>query len=256
MANPDTQKILKQVEDQTSYRVVLGTTDKAVGDAEMVAAAPGHPVHLINVSNRSLQFSDYIVAVQCSMILIMWSHPEGIPEFRPNAAMVSEAAIRAASFPGLAKLPRRDAEQMGQLMVNGLLHQLLSTPSELLAIEYCFNECPSLHALQAEVMNASLRRNSGSLKPEIRETTPPDIFENSQTMCAALARYWCGVIGSKIPMLPYLSLGIEDRANLLLHKFIGATGTLGQRSVSTVNGWADELGLRSMYQWTFRKKQL
>lgn len=256
MTNTDTHKLLNQVEEQTGCRVVLGTTENAIGDAEMITAGTGHPVHLINVSSRSLQFSDYIVAVQCSMILIMWSHPEGIPQFRLVADKVAEAALRAANFQSLAKLPRQHAERMGQTMVNGLLHQLLSTPSELLAIEYCFNECPSLRQMQAESVNANLRRNTASLKPEIKELTPLDIYEKNQVMCATLARYWCGVTKSNLPMLPYSSIGVENHANILLHKFFKASGSLGERSVSVVDSWAKDLDLSDLYEWKFRTKQL
>ena len=186
----------------------------------------------------------------------MWSQPAGVPEFRLVAEKVKEAAFRAANFQGLAMLPRPQAESMGQTMVTGLLQQLRSTPSELLGIEYCYNECPSLRQMQAEAVNANLRKNTESLKPEIKEFTPPDIYEKSQIMCAALARFWCGVIKSNLPMLPYVSIGVEDRANVLLHKFLKATGSLGERSVKTVDAWAEDLDLKGMYKWTFRAKQL
>ena len=73
----DTQKLLSSVESQTGYNVQVGTTDTATEDAEMASAAPDHPVHVINVSNRYLPVADYIVAAQCSMLLTMWSHPAG-----------------------------------------------------------------------------------------------------------------------------------------------------------------------------------
>ena len=50
MTNIDTQRLLNLVEEQTGYPVVLGTTDTAIGDGEMITAAAGHPVHLINIS--------------------------------------------------------------------------------------------------------------------------------------------------------------------------------------------------------------
>ena len=110
--------------------------------------------------------------------------------------------------------------------------------------------------MQAEAVNANLRKYTESLKPEIKKFTPPDIYEKSQIMCAALARFWCGVIKSNLPMLPYGSIGVEDRGNLLLHKFLKATGSLGERSVKTVDAWAEDLDLKGMYKWTFRAKQL
>jgi mitochondrial fission protein ELM1 len=81
MSNSDTERLIKQVEDQTGYRVVLGTTDSITSDAEMISAATEHPVHVINVSKNRLAFADYIIAIQCSMLMTMWSHPSGIPQF-------------------------------------------------------------------------------------------------------------------------------------------------------------------------------
>ena len=254
MTNNETKRLLNQVEEQTGYRVTIGTTDKAIGDAEMITAANGHPVHLINVSDRKLSFSDYIIAVQCSMILTMWSHPDGVPQFRTFPEKINNAAREAANFSGLSIISKSQALQMVTSMFNGLMHQLLSTPSELIALEYCYNECPSLRQMQAEAVNANLRRNTESLKPEIKTITPPDIYEKNQIMCAALARFWCGVTNSMLPSIPYQSIGVDYRGNLLLQKFLKAEGSLGERSVSVVDAWAMDLELHDYYEWKFRDK--
>jgi len=250
----DTARLLRLVEELTGYPVQVGTTDSAAGDAEMMSAAPAHPVHLVNVSRRNLRVADYIVALQCSMLLTMWSHPAGVPQFRLVTDKVAYAIRKASSWKGLARLPGSRAEQIGQTMVNGLLHQLLSTPSEMIAIEHCYNECPSLRQMQAEAVSASLRRNTETLKPEIKELAPPDIYEGNLAMCATLASLWCQLIGNDVAMIPYKSVGIEGRAAILLQKFRASSGTLGQRSVATVDAWAEELGLRSLYEWAFRPK--
>lgn len=250
----ETTKLIALVEKETGYRVTVGTTDKSAADAEMISAAPEHPVHVINVSSRSLAVADYVVAVQCAMLLAMWSHPQGVPVFEPVPEKLGYAIRKAAGFRGLAKLPVALAEQTSKNMVIGLLHQLRSTPGELFAMEYCHRECPGLRAQQAEAIARALQRNTGSLKPEIREMAPPDIWLNNQILCTALARGWCDLAGDDASMLPYKSIGVEGKAQKLVESWRNSQGSFGERNVEAVDRWAGELGLRSLYAWTFRRK--
>jgi hypothetical protein len=254
MFSSDTERLISLVEEQTGYRVQTGTTDSAMGDAEMLSAAPGHPVHVINVSSRRLSNADYIIAVQCSMLLQMWSHPSGVPKFVVNDAESRRMASEAREWKGLSRLPATQAGQFAQVLVTGLLHQLRSTPAEILAIEFCRAECPSLKDAQTRSVEESLRRNSGNLAPSVKEVTPPAIYENSLAMNAALTRFWCDLQGNDLAMLPYRSVGAEGRAADLLSRLRACPGTLGERGVAAVDSWAEALGLRTLYSWEFRPK--
>lgn len=250
----ETARLISLVEQDTGYRVAVGTTDDTSADAEMISAAPGHPVHLINVSTRCLPVADYIVAVQCIMLLTMWSHPQGVPVFELVPEKIDYAIRKAARCRGLAKLPQALSEQTARNMVFGLLHQLISTPPELIAMEYCHRECPGLRGQQADALAQSLRRNTENLRAEIKEMAPPEIWADNQTLCAVLARCWCDLVEDEIAMLPYNSVGVEDAAKKFVGIYRSVRGTMGERSVGTVDCWATELGLRSLYTWTFRKK--
>jgi hypothetical protein len=254
MPNADTARLIALVEQETGYRVTLGTTDTAVGDAEMVSAAAAHPAHVINVSSRSLAVADYITAVQCVMLLTMWSHPRGVPQFQLVDEKIRYAVGKVGRWKGLSRYPKHMVDVTARAMFTGLLHQLLSTPSELLGIEYCYRECKSLRQQQADAVNASIRRNTQSLTPQVRELAPPDLYERNQSMCAALARFWCDLIGSEVAMLPYKSIGMDKKAEVLLAHWRESAGSLGERSVATVDKWADWMGLRSFYTWGFRPK--
>ena len=250
----ETSRMLALVEQETGYRVTVGTADNSKADAEMISAAPGHPFHLINVSNRCLPTADYIVAVQCVMLLTMWSHPQGVPVFEIVPEKIDYAIRKAAGCRGLAKLPQALAEQTARNMVLGLLHQLISTPPELIAMEYCHRECPGLRVQQADALAQSLRRNTGNLRVEIKEMAPPEIWTANQALCASLARGWCDLVEDEISMLPYNSVGVEATAQKLVGIYRSVRGTMGECSVGTVDRWANELGFRSLYTWTFRKK--
>ena len=251
----DTARLMALVERETGYRVTVGTVETDSADAEMISAAPTHPAHMIKVSTRCLPVADYIIASQCVMILTLWSHPQGVPVFRMVPEKVDYAVRKAASHRGLEKQPAGMAEQVASSLVAGRLHQLRSTPSEITAVDYCHRECPGLRDLQIDAMTQNLRRNTGSLMPAIREMAPPDIWTHSQIMCAALAKAWCGLSGSDAAMLPYKAIGVETKAQKFLDLWRDSRGTLGERYVQTVDDWAVELGLKSLYAWEFRAKQ-
>lgn len=251
----DTARLMALVEEETGYRVTVGTTEIEAADAEMISAAPNRPAHLIKVSTRCLPVADYIVASQCVIILTLWSHPQGVPMFRIVPEKVDYAVRKAANHRGLPKQPAGMAEQLASSLVAGLLHQLRSTPVEITAVDYCYRECPGLRDLQVDALTQNLRRNSGSLMPAIREMAPPDIWTNSQVMGAALAKAWCDLSGSETAMLPYKAIGVEAKAQKFLDLWRDSRGTLGERYVQTVDDWAVEFGLKSLYTWEFRDKQ-
>jgi len=121
-------------------------------------------------------------------------------------------------------------------------------------MEYCHRECPGLRGQQADALAQSLRRNTGSLRAEIKEMAPPEIWTANQILCAALTRGWCDLAEDETAMLPYKSIGVEDKAQKLVGIYRSARGTMWVCSVETVDRWASELGLRSLYVWIFRKK--
>lgn len=254
MANEDTQRLIDQVEECTGYRVAVGTSSSISTDAEMISAAKSHPTHIINVSTKSIEFADYITAVQCVMLLTMWTHPSGIPEFTLDPEKLAHAQRKAMTWKGLEKIPKTMAEKLVSQFVTGLLHQLRSTPSELIAVEHIFKNCPTLRDQQAQNVNRNLRQYSQSMKPEIRNLTPPNIFEGNQIMCGALAKLWCELTDSKLPMLPYKSIGLESRIAEILEIYQTQDGSMGERILLTVDGWAEKLKLRTLYTWGFRSK--
>jgi hypothetical protein len=252
--NPDAGRLIALVEKQTGYRVTLGTTEGLATDAQMISASASNPAHLINISTRSLAVADYVTAVQCVMLLTMWSHPRGVPQFEPIEERVDQAVREAAQSPRLAKYSKEAAAKTANSLVTGLLLQLRSTPSELIAMEYIRRECPSLHRQQADTVNAILRRNSQGLKPEVKEFAPAEILEKSLLLCAVVALLWGQISGSTAAMLPYKSIGLDTKAEELLADFRAVPGELGERSQAVVDAWAEKLQLLELYEWTFRPK--
>jgi hypothetical protein len=188
------------------------------------------------------------------MLLTMWSHPRGVPQFEPVEERVDQAVREAAQSPRLAKYSKEAAAKTANSLVTGLLLQVRSTPSELIAMEYIRRECPSLHRQQSDTVNAILRRNSQGLKSEVKEFAPAEILEKSLLLCAVVALLWGQISGSTAAMLPYKSIGLDTKAEELLADFRAVPGELGERSQAVVDAWAEKLQLLDLYEWIFRPK--
>ena len=79
MGNADTQHLIDLVERQTGYRVTVDVISGIYEHAQMISARPGTPAHVIRVNADYRQHADYIVAVQCGMLLVLWSDPTKVP---------------------------------------------------------------------------------------------------------------------------------------------------------------------------------
>jgi hypothetical protein len=79
--NQDTEKLLDLVAQKTGYKVSVGQTKDITSFARMVSASQANPMHIIDVNEKYHKLGDYIVAVQCAMLLIKWTNPEKIPSF-------------------------------------------------------------------------------------------------------------------------------------------------------------------------------
>ena len=79
MSNADTQHMIDLVELQTGYRVTVDVISGIYEHAQMISARPEAPAHIIRVNADRRQHADYIVAVQCGMLQVLWSDPTKVP---------------------------------------------------------------------------------------------------------------------------------------------------------------------------------
>ncbi len=244
--------MVKAVEEATGYRVAIDTIEGIADDAQMISARPEMPVHSIRVNSLRLVHAEYIVAVQCSLLLQLWSDPARIPVFSPVSEKVKFLADRLAKRAGLAKLPRPTAEQTAGQLALGVLNQLRAMPLEISVTNTCLETCPDLQEIQADFVNAALRQLSEILTPARRGFVPEEVWRCCVSMNATMALNWSGRQQTPLPMLPYSSLGFD----LVAGELLGDVKCHPERSskvyVETVNAWAQRLGLRGMYSWEYR----
>lgn len=255
MTNPDTQRLTHLVEERTGYRVTFDLVSGIREHAQMRSARPDAPVHLIQVNADLQQYADYIFAVQCGMILVLWSDPTRVPGMGIDRTKFDYLAGKWARTPELAALGPDDAVKTAQFYVDALMKQIFSMSLEIRVGNFCFETCPSLGEMQAELLTGQLRGLSEIFAPKIRNRVPQEAFQKNVVMNAALALNWARLSGSRLPLLPYESTGHIKAGQQLLDALDAAPGQTSQNHMQTVDFWAEQLTLRSLYEWQFANRR-
>lgn len=249
MSNTDTQRMIDLVQRQTGYRVTVDVIAGIHEHAQMITARPDAPAHLIRVNTDRRLHADYIVAVQCGMILVLWSDPTKVPGMAFEKSKCDFLAGKWAKTKQLAAMPAETAARTANFFVESLLRQVNSMPLEIRVANLCYDSCPSLREMQAESFTAHLRGISEALSPKIKEIIPADVFQKNVAMNAALALNWARLSGSRMCLLPYESTGHVEAGQKLLDAVDAAPENTSESHMRTVDAWAEALSLRTLYRW-------
>jgi len=248
----DTQKMIDKVEQRTGYKVSVGSGSDFSGYAQMITATPQNPIHVINVNQNYSHIGDYVVALQCAMILAKWTDPKKIPNFVVNEEKANYQIDKCANNKKLASIPSDTAQQFAKTIVKGLIHQLLSLPIEMIAIDICRKECPNLNNIMKTALNNEIQELHQSLEPRIKQMTPEDIFEKNAAMNAAFTLNWSRISGDEHILVPFKTVEVLDKGRELLKVYDDIAKTDAQRYTKIVDGWADKLKMNTLYTWKFR----
>lgn len=252
MKSAGANQLIEAVENTTGFKVVVDTVDGISEDAQMISARPEMPIHSIRVSKTKLPYADYIVAVQCAMLIRLWSNPKRIPVFSPIAEKVRSLADRMAKSNPLNQFPAHIAIETSRQLVQGQLNQLRSMPIEIQTIRDCRTQCPDLLDLQTDSVEAQLRVLSENFAPKIRSIAPDQIWKTSVSMNSAYALNWSGISSSSLPMLPYQSAGFADTAAKLLAEINTRPDKTSEAYTQIVDAWAGHLDVNTLYKWEYR----
>ena len=91
---------------------------------------------------------------------------------------------------------------MAGFYLQGLIQQVYSLPLEIRVARICFESCPGLREMQEEKLTSHLRKLTEVFSPKIRQQIPPDLFDKSVTMNAALAQAWGQLIRQQVACHP------------------------------------------------------
>jgi hypothetical protein len=220
----------------------------------MISAHPGYPFHLIRVNSAQRRHADYIVAVQCGMLLIMWSDPTKVPELVADQPKCDYWGARWSISKQMASLPRESALRLATLHLQGLIQQLQSLPMEIRVARLIFENCPGLREMQHEMVTAHLRQLSEIFSPKIRQQVPQELFERNVAMSASLAKAWGDLTGSRLPVIPYEVTGYLEKGENLLAVIDTLPENTSENHVATVDAWAGQLGMSSLFGWKFSNR--
>lgn len=126
MASPDTQMLMDRVKERTGYGISIVGDSSISTHSAMVSASQRQPMHLIKINPKYEKYGDYLVALQCAMLLVKWADPDRIPEF---AVRDEEAESLIATFSNEALkqgLSPAVANDYVRMIVSGILQQLNS----------------------------------------------------------------------------------------------------------------------------------
>ncbi len=255
MTSPDTQKMMDLVEENTGYKVALSTSSEIATHGQMTSASKHNPMHLINVSTKYPKYGDYIVAIQCAMLLIKWRHPKKLPNFALRNDKIKYLVNKFSKKKELNKTHDHVAQQYSRMIVQGILQQLNSIPSEMMAIDMCFELCPGLHSQQAESIKNTLRELTSVLNPRIRKQTPSEIFEKNAAMNTAFALHWCKYSNETTSLTPFKVLGFLHKGQELFDAYETINKDSPDRYVATIDAWAKILKMSTWYKWEYSDKE-
>ncbi len=255
MTSPDTQTLLDKVENKTGYRVSIVVDGSISTHSGMVSASQPRPMHLIKINPKFEKYGDYLVAIQCAMLLVKWADPDRIAQF---AVRNEKAESLIATFSNEAQAQRLTPEAANdyvRMIVPGLLQQLNSVPIQLICMDMITELCPGLEAIRKEYVSSDLVEHSRAFSKRIRKMTPKGIFDRNAAMNAAYAIKWSRISGSRTSLLPYRSMGYINKGTILLDAYEeNARKRDPDRHVEIVNSWARILEMEDWYEWQFRKE--
>jgi hypothetical protein len=255
MLNPDTKNIMELVEHLTGYRVSVDLIAGIHEHARMISARPESPVHMIRVNAAQRSFADYIVAVQCGMLLILWSDPKNVPSVALETVPCTGLADQWVGLPPLSALDPAASKKVASFYVEGLVKQVQSTPLEISVAKLVFEKCPSLRPLQTESFRAQLQNLSQVFTPKVKESAPSEVFQKNVAMNAALALGWSDISGERIALLPYESTGHLEAGKQLFTLLQAAPILDSTAYTALVDAWARTLSLEGLYHWEYSNRR-
>ena len=248
---PQTQDILRTVEERTGVPVEVITDATVEGLAQVTMARPGIPAHLVRIRDP-YQPADYLVAYQCGFILRLYDCPPADRfQFADADAGKREVWRLVGGEGGIARklrLPDAVARQFGEQLRQGLLTQLRSLPIGMRIDRWIYDTYPELHDQQAEAFQSQNAQNAQSLTNEVKGVTPMRIYTAVVSMNAAFASFIDALQGDTAYGVVYRAATSAKHARTLLDLF-DATPPDAIHDRTLVDAWAETLGIAAWYRW-------
>ena len=247
------KKIINQVEEITDFKVSVSSDASIQTSANMKVATSDNPFHIILINPKFDRASNYLVAVQCLMLLEKWETNGQVTDFILVDDKINYFIDKMAKKIKSKQIPETSKKQFASQIVIGLLQQLNSFPCEIFAATKCFQRYPLLKEEQMYIIQEEIKENLQALSPQIKSIVPEDIFENNATMNSAFASWWEELSGEEGITIPFKAMGYLGKGKKLIDI---AKNILDDNSSNkyqkAVDLWAEELFLKNYYKWQHR----
>jgi hypothetical protein len=247
----DTTAVLKQVEETTDTPVEV-ITDPSLPTYASIKIARGAATHHILTYNPTKPGVDYHVVYQCGFILRLFENSQDERyEFagtKTGHEVVRELLAEKGGVAKKLRLPQAARKQLANQFVDGLLVQLRSYPIGMRIDQWIRETFPTLHEAQEASIDRQQRDNAQALNPQIRQMTPTLIFSANASMNAAYAIFCERLLNWSHYVIPYRSLGFEERGRALL-SVSDELPSDARHDRDLVDAWAKDLDVSDWYRW-------
>jgi hypothetical protein len=249
--SPESQEILKQVEETSGLPVDIVADDSLQVFAKVTMATRGAKSHVLRI-NPYRRGPDYVIAYECGFILRLYGVPPAERfEFAASDTGRREVTRMLEGPDGLARkrgLPARAVPQFTTILYDGIVTQLRSMPIGMRIDRWIYDTYPSLREGQASSLNEQQRTNVQVLTPQVRSMSPEKVYAANVSMNAAYALFADELFGERGYSVQYQAHGFLDRGKQLLERWTQIPPE-STHDRELVDAWAEALGMAGWYRW-------
>ncbi len=246
-----TQKVLRMVEARSGIPVHVAPDSTLPGTAlaKVIMARAPLALHQVFYRPESNTPPDYLICHQAGGILRFFSMaPEQRFDFAASPQGISEVERLVKAHPVTGSLPAHALPQLCQIILDGLLSHLRSTPVGMRVDCWLAAELPELVELQRASILRQLEDGLATLAPQHRQVTSPKIYDATQAITAAFASFWAARLNQPQLALPFKAAGYLKAGEELLSIW-QATPDEAQNDRVLIDAWANKLGIAGWHQW-------
>ena len=247
-----TREIIKLVEEKTGYPVQVSQDPNLPTIATIHMARGNVPAHLLVYKPQPGKSPDYPICLQCAFTLRQFETP---PDQRVNisSSPTGQAAVESMlnAPDGIAQkynLHPHQVEELTGRLLSGLIIHLRSIPVGLRAGLWLSENYPNLKSAEEAYIRDEFELTRQTLSQDVRDTTPPGIYNPTLAINAAHALFWSQTYPAP-DLLNALHLGRHDQMGRQLLDIWKSIPTAPAYDRELIDAWAEALNVLDWYTW-------
>lgn len=251
----DTKRIMELTAERTGKGFELKAQASDLSDtwASVKVAARDMPAHIILYHPAHVEHLPYLVAHECGHVIRLYGVPTeqrrlpGI-SVRHRRAFVYAIGKDIERFHSLG-LPESALGELTSIWHAGIVRQLTNVPADMRIERWLYEEHPGLREYQVSALLEQLGQNTQVLSSQVMELTPKKIYDVSNGLNAAYARYLSFLLSNERLYDPYSKTEFE-RVGKELADYQWISTDIGYKGdVQAIKRWSRYFGLNSWWEW-------